>query len=195
MSIVLGLCIGVGLSAACGFRLFLPLLCMSVGSYTGHLRLTESLAWIGTTPALIAFGAATVVELVGYMVPWVDNALNALAIPMATVAGTLLTAGCVAELSPFLKWTLAAVAGGGSAGGIRVGLTGVRAATSATTGGIANPVLSLIEGFFSFVFSILAVIVPLIAAGLVIVAMVWIGWRVSPLLTRSLGRSPSALSS
>src|SRR5216683_7976823 len=111
MATLLSICVGIGLSAACGFRLFVPLLVMSIASLSGHLTLSHGFEWIGSYPALMAFAVATFVEVAGYYVPWVDNLLDTIATPAAIVAGTLMTASLVTDLSPFLKWTLAIIAG------------------------------------------------------------------------------------
>src|SRR5881394_829642 len=107
--------VGIGLSAACGFRVFVPLLVVSIASYSGHLHLAPGFEWMGSTAALIAFATATALEIAGYYVPWVDNLLDTIASPAAVIAGTIATASVVADMSPFLKWTLAAIAGGGIA--------------------------------------------------------------------------------
>jgi len=74
---------GVGLSAACGFRVFVPLLVMSIASLSGHLPLAHGFEWIGTYPALVSFAVATCVEVLGYYIPWVDHALDTIATPAA----------------------------------------------------------------------------------------------------------------
>src|SRR5580698_7145013 len=124
MTIIFGLLMGVGLSAACGFRVFVPLLVFSVASHTGHFQPPSSLEWLGSTPALVALGVATVVEVLGYMVPWLDHLLDVLAVPAAIAAGTVLTSGMLGDASPSLRWSLALIAGGGAAG-----VTGLTTAT------------------------------------------------------------------
>src|SRR5882762_9625453 len=116
METVLSLLIGIGLSAACGFRVFVPLLVVSIAAHTGHLKLASGFAWMGSDAALIAFAVATALEIAAYYVPWLDNLLDTLATPAAVIAGTLVTASLATEMSPFLKWTLAVIAGGGVAG-------------------------------------------------------------------------------
>lgn len=73
METLLGLMIGIGLSAACGFRVFVPLPGMSIAALSGYLSLSPEFEWIGTWPALIAFATATVLEIAAYYIPWVDN--------------------------------------------------------------------------------------------------------------------------
>src|SRR5207247_11030604 len=116
---LLSFLVGIGLSAACGFRVFVPLLVVSIASYTGHLHLSSGFEWMGSTAALIAFAPATALEIAGYYVPWVDNLLDTIASPAAVIAGTLITASLVAGMRPLLKWALAVIAGGGVAGLVR----------------------------------------------------------------------------
>jgi hypothetical protein len=99
----LGFMIGIGLSAACGFRIFVPLLGVSIASMSGYLTLTPSFAWLGTWAAFSAFATATVLEIGAYYVPWLDNLLDTLATPAAVVAGTIVTASLVGNMNPFLK--------------------------------------------------------------------------------------------
>jgi hypothetical protein len=167
---ILSILVGVALAAACGFRVFVPLLVMSVASHTGHLNLSSGFEWIGSMPALIGFGVATAVEIAGYYIPFVDHLLDLIATPAAIVAGAVAMASSMVGLSPFLHWTLALIAGGGVAGLIQT-LTGVtRIASTATTGGVGNPVVSTAEAGGSVALSTLAIVVPLVAV--VMVAMV-----------------------
>src|SRR3979409_2491408 len=116
METIFSACLGIVLSAACGFRVFVPLLIMSIAALSGHLHLAHGFEWIGSYPALVAFSVATCLEVAGYYFPWVDHLLDTIATPAAIVAGTIVTASMVADVSPFLKWTLAIIAGGGAAG-------------------------------------------------------------------------------
>ena len=165
---MLSVFLGVGLAAACGFRVFVPLLCLSIAAHTGFVDLIDSFAWIGSTPAMIAFAVATAAEIAAYYIPWVDNALDSIAIPLATVAGILVTASVVTDVDPFWRWTLAVVAGGGIAASTQVATTKARAASSLTTAGIGNPVVSTAEAGISSVLSVISVIWPIVAMVLVI---------------------------
>ncbi len=161
MDTILALLVGLGLSAACGFRVFVPLLVMSVAAHAGHLSLAPSFSWIGSTPALVALGVASVLEVTAYYVPWLDNFLDTLATPAAVVAGTVVMASCVSDMSPFLRWTLAAVAGGGTAGLIQGATVLGRGMSTGLTGGLANPVLATAELGGSVLASALALLFPL----------------------------------
>lgn len=165
--------IGIGLSAACGFRVFVPLFALSLAAQTGHIELAESFQWAATPMATMALGVATFFEIGGYYIPWVDNMLDAVATPVAVVAGTFITASVLPEMTPFLKWSIATIAGGGTAGVIQGFTVLTRAASSAATGGLANPVVSTTETGGSVLLSVLAIILPLVTLGLVLFLLVW----------------------
>lgn len=175
MDTLLAISLGIGLSAACGFRVFVPLLVMSVASFSGHLTLAPGFQWIGTYPALITFSVATVVEIGGYYIPWVDHLLDTMATPAAIVAGTVITAAMVSNTSPMLKWVLAAIAGGGAAGLVQGTTVLARGVSTATTGGLGNPFFATIELGGALFTSVLALLVPLLAVGLIAVFLFVIG--------------------
>lgn len=165
---VLSVMLGIGLAAACGFRIFVPLLVMSIAATAGHLQLSEGFAWIGTWPALVAFAVATTLEIAAYYIPWLDNLLDTVATPAAVVAGVIVVAACVTDMSPYLKWTLAVIAGGGAAGAVQALTVTGRAASTATTGGAANPVVSTVEAGSAAALSTVSVLVPVLAAAVVL---------------------------
>jgi hypothetical protein len=174
--ILLSAAIGIGLSAACGFRVFVPFLVMSVAAQAGMLELAQGWAWIGTTPALIAFAIAAILEIVAYYIPWLDNLLDTVATPAAVVAGIVATAAVVSGMSPFLTWTLAAIAGGGAAGIIQSGTVLLRGMSTATTLGTGNFAVSTSELAGSFLLSLLSFMLPLFTLLLVLFLLLWI-WR------------------
>ncbi len=163
MDLLLSLCIGIGLSAACGFRVFVPLLIMSIAAKTGHLTLVPAFQWIGSDIALWTFAIATILEVGAYYIPWLHHLLDVIAMPVAITAGIIITASMVGGLSPFLKWTLAVIAGGGAAGLVHGATAITRGASTVTTGGIANPIFATIELGSSFLTSVLAVLAPVAA--------------------------------
>jgi hypothetical protein len=179
METVLSLCIGIGLSAACGFRVFVPLLIMSIASLSGHLHLSSGFDWIGSYPALTSFSVATALEIGGYYIPWLDHLLDTLATPAAIVAGTIITASCVTDVSPFLRWTLAAIAGGGAAGLVQASTVLLRGASTLATGGLANPVFATAELAGAVVTSTCAVVAPVLTVGLIIVVAVLLGGKLA----------------
>jgi hypothetical protein len=163
MEQLLSILIGIGLSATCGFRIFVPLLGMSIAYHAGALDFAPGFAWIGAWPATIAFGIAMVLEIAAYYIPWLDNLLDTIATPAAIIAGTIATASMVTDVSPFLRWSLAIIAGGGVAGLIQGSTVTIRGVSTASTGGLGNPVVSTSELIASIVGTILSIIAPLIA--------------------------------
>ena len=174
---LLTLCLGVGLSAACGFRVFVPMMILSLASRSGHVALASGFDWIGSTPALSVFVVATVLEIGAYYIPWLDNLLDGMAAPTAVVARSVVTASVVADVSPLMQWTMALIAGGGAAGVVQAGTTLVRTASTAGTGGLANPVVSTAELGGSVVMSAMAVFAPLLAVGLAVGVVGYVGFK------------------
>jgi hypothetical protein len=189
LDLALSIALGVGLAAATGFRVFLPMLVVSAAAYTGHLPLSENFAWLGTPSALMILGVAALVEILAYYIPGVDNLLDTLATPAAVVAGTLVSAAVITDLPPMLKWTTAIIAGGGVAG-LTQGVTALlRAKSTVLTAGIGNPVIATAELGGSLLVSLLALAAPLIAL-LVVIVLLWLAMR----LIRRIARSASSSS-
>lgn len=181
--------VGIGLAASCGFRVFVPLLVASAAAHFGYLELNEGFAWLGTPAALIAFGVAAVMESAAYYVPWLDHLLDAVATPTAAVAGAILFAASAVKLDPFLLWSLAVIAGGGSAAVVQGGTILTRLASTTATGGLGNFVVSTMETVAGFVFSVLSMIVPLLAL-LLLIIVVGCMYFVGRQIARSLIRRP-----
>lgn len=163
LAIILGVSMSASLSAACGFRVFPPMLVMSIAAMAGRLDLADGWNWIASWPALIVFAVATATETCGYYVPWLDNVLDTIASPAAVVAGIVATAACVSGIDPLLKWSLAIIGGGGAAGLLQGSTVLLRGASTATTGGLGNPVVATSELIMSFVLPLLAIVVPILA--------------------------------
>lgn len=175
--------LGVGLAAATGFRVFLPMLVASAAAYSGHLPLADSFAWLATPSALTILGVAALAEILAYYIPGVDNLLDTLATPAAFVAGTVVSAAVITDLPPMVKWTAAVIAGGGVAG-LTQGLTAVlRAKSTVLTGTLGNPVIATAELGGSLLVSLLALAAPLLAVGVVIVFL-WLAIRLLRQLSR-----------
>ncbi len=175
--IIFGIMAGIGLAAATGFRIFLPLFALSMAAHSGFISLNEGFAWVGSTVALVILGVATVVEILAYLVPWVDHLLDVVAVPLAGIAGTLVVASTLTGTDPAVTWALALIAGGGTATAVQTSTSAARAVSTATTGGAGNPFFSAGESFMSAVFSILAFALPVL--GIVLLAVVgWISYKV-----------------
>jgi len=170
---ILSLFAGVGLAAATGFRVFVPLLGMSVAGSLGILPLSSNFEWLSSPVAIGALAIATVLEVGTYFVPWLDNLMDTIAAPAAVGAGTIAAVSVLGDSSPFLTWAVAIVAGGGTAGVVHAGTSGARAISSATTGGVANPALALGELVASVSMTVLAILVPVAAILLVAWMLYW----------------------
>jgi hypothetical protein len=165
--VALSIALGIGLAAAVGLRVFLPLLVASVAAYTGHLQLSGSFVWLGSLPAMTMLGVAAIAEVLAYYIPAVDNLLDTITTPVALIAGTLVSAAVMVDLPPIVKWTAAIIAGGGAAG-LTQGVTALlRAKSTALTGGLGNPVVATAELGGALLLSALALIAPFIAVALV----------------------------
>ncbi len=168
LDVAVSIALGIGLAAAVGFRVFLPLLVMSIAAYTGHLTLGESFAWLATPTALAMLGVATVAEILAYYIPGVDNLLDTIATPTALVAGTVAAAAVMADVPPMIRWTTAIIAGGGAAG-LTQGVTSLlRFKSTAFTGGLGNSVVATGELGGALLVSVLALFLPLLALALVV---------------------------
>ncbi len=160
--------LGISLSAAAGFRVFVPLLALSVASVVGHLDLPTDFDWVETPQALIVFAIACLLEISGYYVPWLDHLLDIVSTPAAIIAGTIVTASLAPEMNPLVQWTLALIAGGGTAGLTKGLMNILRLGSTGVSGGLTNPVLSTTELIIAIVLSVLAIALPVVAGIIVI---------------------------
>ncbi len=175
--ILFSILIGIGLAASVGFRVFVPLFVLSIATHYQVIPLNENWEWVGSSTAIIILGIATIVEIVAYLVPWLDNLLDSIAIPLAAVAGTAVMVATVSDLSPAITWALAIIAGGGTATAIQTSTSTARLTSSATTAGLANPIVSTVETGTSILVSILAILYPIIAV-IITILILWILFRV-----------------
>jgi hypothetical protein len=185
MDLLMSLLLGIGLSAACGFRVFVPLLVMSTASLSGHMTLAQGFEWIGTYPAFASFATASVLEVLGYYIPWVDNLMDSIASPAAVIAGTIVMASSVSDMSPLLKWTLAVVAGGGTAAVFQGATTLVRGASTAMTAGLGNFAVSSAELGISSLLSVLAIALPVVTGAAILLMVFFIGRKLLGRLQRT----------
>ncbi len=162
-SIVLAVIGGVALAAACGLRIFLPMLILSIASKASVVTLGDQFGWISSTPALVSFSVASVLEVVAFYWPWLDHVLDVIALPCSITAGTLAVASQVTHADPWVSWIVGIVAGGGVAGLVQTGTILLRGLSLATTGGFANPVVATIENGGALLVAALAVLVPILA--------------------------------
>ncbi len=170
MALLLSLCVGIGLSAACGFRVFVPLFALGLAARFGHVPLHDHFQWLASTPALIALGTATLCEIFGYFLPFIDHVLDVMASPMAILAGIFVTAAAFTnDTNPWLQWSLAVIAGGGVAATAQFSTAFLRTLSTLTTGGIVNPLFALGEALLSAAVSVLTMLFPVVMGGLLLI--------------------------
>nr|WP_284046788.1 DUF4126 domain-containing protein [Gelidibacter japonicus] len=169
---IISICLGIGLAASVGFRVFLPLFVLSLASYFEVWELNASWLWIGSLTAVITFGVATLIEILAYYIPFVDNLLDTIAIPLATIAGTAVMVSTVADLNPVISWALAIIAGGGTAAAIKSTATASRATSTISTAGFGNPLISTVETGASLIISIFSIFLPIFAFVLVVLILI-----------------------
>ena len=155
--------IGIGLAAATGLRVFMPMFAVSLASYLGWIPMNESFEWLAGLPTLITTGIAMVAEILAYYIPFIDHLLDTISVPLATIAGSVMFASQFADIGTFPQWALALIAGGGTAAAISSGFAGTRAASTATTGGLGNSVVATTETAGAGIMSFLALVAPVIA--------------------------------
>jgi hypothetical protein len=166
--------IGLALAAAAGFRVFVPLLALSLAARAEWVELSPSFAWLATTPASLALATATVLEVAAYYVPFFDNVLDTLAAPVAVLAGILASASLLTDLPPWLQYTIAVIGAGGTAGAVHASTSLLRLKSSVATGGFGNPIIATLELVGSVLIAVIALLAPLIAlitAALIVVVL------------------------
>ncbi|MBV6522647.1 MAG: hypothetical protein MNPFHGCM_02795 [Gemmatimonadaceae bacterium] len=174
METLTAVALGLGLAAAAGFRVFVPLLAAGLAARTGQVHLAAGFDWLATTPALISLGLATLIEIVAYYVPWLDHVLDTVATPGAVVAGIVSSAAVVTDLPPAVTWLVAIIGGGGLAGIVQGATVLARVKSTALTGGLGNPVISTAESLGATGTVLLALLIPtvtllLLAAGCLLI--------------------------
>ncbi len=177
MELLLNILLGISLASAAGFRIFIPLLIISIASNAGLLNLAEGFEWLGSASAMIIIIAAVIFELTAFLIPFFDNLLDAIAAPIAVTAGIIAMASSIVEMDPLFKWILAIIAGGGAAGLIQSLTTITRGASSITTAGAGNLVISITETALSLSISILAVFFPVIMGISIVLLLFWSLWK------------------
>jgi hypothetical protein len=168
---LLSIGVGLALAAAAGFRVFVPLLALSLAARGGMIELSPSFAWLATTPASIALASAMILEIAAYYVPFFDNLLDTLTAPVAVLAGIVASASVLTDLPPWLQYTIAIVAAGGTAGAVHASTSILRLKSSAATAGLGNPVIATLELIGSIVIAVVGLLAPAIAL-IVVVAIV-----------------------
>ena len=167
---------GICLAAACGFRTFVPLLCLAIASRAGVLSLDVQHAWLASTTALVVLASAAIAEVAAYYVPFVDHALDVIATPLATVAGVLAMFTSIGGDHGVLGWLIALLLGGGMSGAVQLTTVKARALSTGFTAGLANPLVATTELVSAVVLSGLAILAPVLAV-VIATSLLWLLWR------------------
>jgi hypothetical protein len=191
---LLGVGVGLALAAAAGFRVFVPLVVLSLSARAGWIELSPSFTWLATTSASVALSTAMALEIAAYYVPFFDNMLDTLAAPVAVLAGIVASASVLTDLPSWLQYSIAIIGAGGTAGVVHASTSLLRLKSSTATAGLGNPILATLELGGSIVIALLAVLAPLLALTAVVL-IVWIVAKRVSARRRSNGRAaaqPSA---
>ena len=190
---VVGYFTALGLATAAGLNAWIPLLATGLlARYTNAIHLDGTWANLENTGVLVALAVVALIDFVGDKVPGVDHALHAVGTVIAPVTGVAaaLSSSSALDVSPALMTIIGLVAAETSHG-TRMA---IRPFSTVTTGGLGNPVVSLIEDVASVALSVVAIILPVLAA-LLVVAMFAVAWRVIRRLRRRRAQPPLSYSS
>jgi hypothetical protein len=168
--------LGLGLAASSGLKTFLPLLVMAVCARFGlfGLELSGAFAWLASPAALAVLSVATVVELAADKVPFIDHALSLLGTVTRPAAGALAAAAAFSSLDPTAAAVAGLIIGAPTALAVHTAQATTRVASTAATGGLANPLVSLVEDVAAFFGAVLAIAAPVVVP-LVLAGVVWWG--------------------
>lgn len=177
--LITAVAIGIGLAASAGFRVFVPMLVAAIAAKTGILPLNESFMWLSSWPSIAILGTATMVEILAYYIPVVDNLLDTIATPLAVVAGTLLLTSVLPIDSELMKWITGAAVGGGSAAVVQSGSALTRLTSTKLTAGVGNPVVATVENVAAAGTSILSLVIPffILAIFLLLIILIFTSLR------------------
>ena len=176
--LITAVAIGIGLAASTGFRVFVPMLVAAIAAKAGLLPLNESFQWLASWTSIAILATATVVEILAYYIPVVDNLLDTVATPLAVVAGTLLLTSVLPIDSELMRWITGAAFGGGSAAVVQSGSALTRLTSTKLTAGVGNPVVATVENVAATGTSILSLIIPFFIVAIFLLLIIFIFTRV-----------------
>lgn len=166
--------LGIALAACAGLRAWLPFFAVGLSVRFGVLPLGDSFRFLGSNTALTVFALATVIELLADKIPVIDHALDALSTFLKPVAGMVLAASVMWTVDdPIVALALGVMVGAPASLVPHTAKATLRGALSPITGGLAAPVLSVLEDVIAFGLVALAILAPfVVAAGFVLFALV-----------------------
>ena len=159
-----------GLSASAGLNAYIPLLVVSLlAKFTNLIQLSEpwdALTSWWTIGVLILLGT---IEFFADKIPAVDHVNDVIQTIFRPTAGAILFAAstnAVTNIHPVLSLILGLV----TAGGVHaVKSLAVRPAVTATTSGLGDAPVSLLEDFVAVAVSILAIVIPIVIGCILII--------------------------
>ena len=173
--------LGVGLAAATGFRTFLPLLMLGLAAkfQLFGMQLADAMSWLDSTPALIALGIATFVELAADKIPAVDHFLSAIGTVIRPIAGAVAAGAAFSQFDPLVAAIAGLIIGAPTALAFHAAQAGTRMVSTSTTLGLANPFVSVGEDLASFFTALLAMLAPVVIPLVLAVTLfaLWSLWR------------------
>lgn len=169
-TLLVSIFLAIGLSAACGFRIFIPPLTYGLLYKAELVQLDTSWNWIGNDWVVVVLFLAAIIEIFGNLIPWVDNLLDILATPTSIMAGTILSASCLSDFSPGLQWILSVTSGVLITGGFQLTTISLRGMSSVFTVGLVNPIFSIIEDLISFGITLTIIFFPII--GIIVIFLI-----------------------
>jgi len=182
--LITAVAIGIGLAASAGFRVFVPMLVAAIAAKAGVMPLNESFQWLASWTSIAILGTATVVEIMAYYIPVVDNLLDTVATPLAVVAGTLLLTSVLPIDSELMKWITGAAVGGGSAAVVQTGSALTRLTSTKLTAGLGNPVVATVENVAATGTSILSLVIPFFIIAIFLLLVIFLLTRIRRKLRR-----------
>jgi len=179
--------LGVGLAASSGLRTFLPLLALAMAAkfHMFGIELNAQFAWLGSTVAVAALALATVIELIADKIPLVDHTLGLVGNVSRPLAGAVVAGAVFARVDPATAVIAGLILGAPTAFAFHAAQAGTRGASTATTAGVANPILSVVEDVLAILTVMVAFVAPLlipVMLGLVL----WAVWGLFRLIRRKL---------
>lgn len=161
---VLPALLGLGLASATGLRTFLPLLMLALAAKFElfGVRLINQMEWIVSWPAIAALATAATAEFAGDKIPAVDHFLNAVGYVARPLAGAVAAGSVFWAVDPTAAAIAGVIVGAPAALAFNAAQTGARVTSTATTGGLGNPVVSFIEDLLAFLTVIVAFLAPIV---------------------------------
>ena len=166
-----------GLSSAAGLNAYIPLLAVGILGRMGYLHLTGPYAMLTSTTALAILGILAIVDFVADKVPAVDHGVHAIGAFVNPIAGAILF-GSQTHAIDHLPPAFGLVAGILVAGSFHATRAAVRPVATATTAGMANPIVSFMEDMVALFLSLLAIFIPILGflLFLVMIGVVFKSW-------------------